>query len=302
MTEPHSPSRACPICGGAPRGTAFPYRTRYNHIEFSYLACGSCRTVFVDPVPDDATFALMYAKAAYHDFHYEGIEEASYAESAAMLARHLHLGACVLDYGCGAGYFLEACSAQGLMPFGVEFDQDEARAAGQRTGCRTYSVREFGQAGAPERFDAIHLGDVLEHLPEPFETLRSLIAGLRPGGVVFLEGPLEVNPSPVYWAALAYGAGKKRLRPAATRSGAPTHLLRTDAPSQRLFFERFGNLRLVEWRTEETGWPYANGGRAKKTIAAWARWVNRTRPLGIEFGNRFRAILVKQANGQNASP
>lgn len=43
-----------------------------------------------------------------------------------------------------------------------------------------------------QRFDAIHLGDVLEHLPHPASLLREL----EPlGGVFFIEGPLENNPS-----------------------------------------------------------------------------------------------------------
>jgi len=61
--------RPCPICGGAAGRAVFPYATRFNDNVFDYLACKSCGTVFVDPVPDAETFAKMYARTAYHDAH-----------------------------------------------------------------------------------------------------------------------------------------------------------------------------------------------------------------------------------------
>ena len=104
-------ARDCPICGGRPVGTSFPYATRFNRGRFGYLKCGQCKSVFVDPVPDNPTFLRMYAKLVYHDRHYDGSECAErfdYDESVKLLMQHIEPGATVLDYGCGTGGFFES--------------------------------------------------------------------------------------------------------------------------------------------------------------------------------------------------
>lgn len=285
-------SRVCPLCGGRPRGTTFPFSTVFNGSRFHYMECANCRSVFVDPVPNSETFALMYAKADYHDHHYQGTEEAPYRESARLLRAHLPQGSRVLDYGCGTGAFLKALGAEGFNPFGVEFDKDAAAFAGRNARCETVSVDEFMGLVEKPVFDAIHLGDVLEHMPDPGGTLTQLLQFLRPGGLLFAEGPLETNPSPVYWAARTFGAIKHVARKDLGASGKPTHLFRTGAKQQRDFFLRVEPaLAWKHWSVYETGWPYASGGRLKRSIANVAVAVGGRQLLAWTFGNRFRAIL-----------
>jgi 2-polyprenyl-3-methyl-5-hydroxy-6-metoxy-1,4-benzoquinol methylase len=164
-------------------------------------------------------------------------------DSARLLTRFLPLSAQVLDYGCGVGGFLSALKAEGFVPTGVEFDKPAARAAARNNGCPVFSVDEF--RATTGLYDAIHLGDVLEHLPDPLTTLCELLATVKPGGVVFVEGPLEINPSPVYWAARLFGVVKRRLAPELVGTMPPTHLLRVDAPRQR-DFSRESN-RICPW-------------------------------------------------------
>lgn len=148
------PRRDCPICGGRPSGPTFPYATRFNGKDFSYLQCTSCVTVFVDPVPDDKTFQRMYAKADYHDCHYDCIDQDAYLKSVEFLAAHLPSGKRILDYGCGVGAFLTACASRGYVPFGVDFDPDVARAAGNRARCESSSVEEFERTAEGIVFDS----------------------------------------------------------------------------------------------------------------------------------------------------
>ena len=286
------PTRRCPICGGSPGGLRFPYRTRYDNVDFDYLGCRECATVFVDPVPAPSTFAKMYAKSAYHDVHYGNPDSSAYRKSAELLAKHVPAGSLVLDFGCGAGSFLAACSEQAFRPIGVDFDESAARSAGEFVGCAWASMADF-EAGQPEAlFDVIHLGDVLEHLPDPRQTISMLLKRLRPGGCLFIEGPLEVNPSPVYWSARLFGSLKRLLKPEHVASHPPTHLFRTDARSQKRFFNRFdGGLTVAEWVVEETGWPYRGIGKVKNAIASAAVALGGRRWLGLEFGNRFKGIF-----------
>lgn len=290
------PTRLCPICGGSPGSLCFPYRTRYDDVDFDYLGCRECATVFVDPVPAPSTFAKMYAKAAYHDVHYGNPDSSRYRKSAELLAKHVPKGSLVLDYGCGAGGFLAACSEQAFRPIGVDFDESAARSAAEVVGCAWASMADF-EAGQPESlFDVIHLGDVLEHLPDPHQTISMLLKRLRPGGCLFIEGPLEVNPSPVYWSARLFGSLKRIFKPGFVASHPPTHLFRTHAAAQKLFFERLGpDYELVAWSMQETGWPYSSGGLVKRCIAAFSRCIGGMRLGRSTFGNRFRAIIAHRA-------
>jgi 2-polyprenyl-3-methyl-5-hydroxy-6-metoxy-1,4-benzoquinol methylase len=288
-------SRNCPLCGAKAKGTTFPFATVFNGARFSYLQCGNCSSVFVDPIPDSQTFTRMYAKADYHDCHYEGKEDGEYTESAQLLKQFLPAGALVLDYGCGVGAFLRALNAEGFVPYGVEFDRDAAQFAGQKAACMTMSVDDFLAQPDKPLFDAIHLGDVLEHLPDPAGTLKGLLVHLKSGGLLFAEGPLEINPSPVYWAARLFGAFKRIVRPKITAGHPPTHLFRTGAKQQLDFFMRVEpRLSLQHWDIYETGWPYTGGGKLKHIIAGVAIRLSGKRFLGGAFGNRFCGLFFYQ--------
>lgn len=284
--------RPCPICGGGAASIAFPYAVRFNEATFDYVACGACGSVFIDPVPDERTFEHIYAKSSYHDHHYAGRPVERYVASARLLRQFLPERATVLDYGCGLGAFLEALAAEGFRPTGVEFDEDAAAFAASITGYSVYSTTQFRVARDGLLYDAIHLGDVLEHLPHPALTLMDLLRHVRPGGLLFAEGPLENNPSPVYWSAKLFGAVKRRFVPYRIGSGKPTHLFRIDAERQLAFFFRVQPcLQRIHWQVEESGWPYADGGAVKRAVAATARALGGRRIFGATFGNRFRAVF-----------
>lgn len=244
----------------------------------------------------------MYAKKVYHDDHYaehlckEEWDGQNYAESARLLRIYLPAGTIVLDYGCGLGGFLLALRKQGFFPFGVELDEAAAQAAANRASCEVHSLDGFGRLVSVPQFDAIHLGDVLEHLPFPADTLRGLLATLKPNGILFVEGPLENNASLVYISAKAFGAVKRRLKPNYIGLAPPTHLFRVNSQVQKMLFSRIDErMELISWSVYETGWPYTSGSILKRAIAALARMLGGRRLLGLTFGNRFRGIFRLKA-------
>ena len=284
--------RKCPLCGNNSKKTnSFPYKIIFNGINFNYYKCRECKTVYVDPVPDEETFALLYAKDTYHDGNYNN--KTTYSMTG-LLDRYLDKGSTILDYGCGLGDFL-LFARNSFIPFGVEFDSDAANFASKVSSCKVWTSNNFFSLPIKQKFDAIYLGDVLEHLPDPEEVIRKLFKNLKPGGVLFVEGPLEANISLVYLAALIFGRIKRVFRPDLVENGQPHHLFRANEKGQINFFKRTSSdLVLKHWMVYETGWPYIEGGIFKKFIAKFAIILGGKSFFGMVFGNRFKAIFVKK--------
>ena len=98
----------------------------------------------------------------------------------------------VLDVGCGGGAFGAALKAErGIQVMGVELFPDAAARAAERLD----EVAIANLDGATElpfdeaAFDAITFGDVLEHLRDPQELLRTARRYLAPGGVIVCSIP-----------------------------------------------------------------------------------------------------------------
>lgn len=299
-----APARAdqdgpCILCGGPAAGPAFPYDSEWNGKRFRRVACGRCGSVFVTPPPTAADFDVMYDAANYHAVHYaECGERPEIGEALDFLMPSAAPGSRLLDFGCGNGDFLRAAIERGFVAQGVEQGDSSIANAAERSGAPVSTLEAVEASG--ERFDFLHLADVLEHLPDPAATLRRLEPLLAPGGRFFLEGPLEKQASLVYW----FAAGTKRIRRLLgnRRPGTqpPTHLTVTSWASQRHFFENVMGYRLGEFQLWETGWPYsaagAGGGlrsRVRGAIGAAAVAAANSgvgRKLGL--ANRFRAIIT----------
>jgi 2-polyprenyl-3-methyl-5-hydroxy-6-metoxy-1,4-benzoquinol methylase len=280
----------------------FPFGAIWEGRRFDYLRCRGCGSGFVAPLPAEEDFRLMYSQSSYHDEYYgEASEEVTETRLDDMLPC-LKPGGKLLDFGCGNGAFLVAARQAGFTCEGVELDPATRARAAANSGCAVRSIGDLRSSGS--RYDVIHLGDVLEHLPAPAERLVELRALLADGGMFFIEGPLEDNPSLVLYASRMFGAVKK-LRGKPLHSDLPPfHLFRTDARAQRRFFEERLGWQVRRYQVFETGWPYwlpgdrlfaANSAARMLKIAVGlaargAAWA--ASPSGLRLGNRFAAVVA----------
>ena len=289
--------RKCPLCGGSAGNPAFPHQTYWNNKNYAYMSCPECKTVFVDPIPDDHDFALMYSKQNYHDIHYDTLELNNYCHSIKLALPVLKNKNSLLDYGCGNGAFLIAAKQAGFSCVGVEYEESAKQNAIQNSGVSVYDFKSLKETG--KKFDIIHLGDVLEHLPNPYEVMVDLQNLLEPEGVFFIEGPLETNPSIVYWAAIYF----RRLNQVLGKSipigtNTPTHLFMTNEQAQKRFFTHRLSYHCLYFTINETGWPYFQNKLPmfnwklpiliKQAIGFFAIVASRLFP---KLGNRFLAIF-----------
>ena len=197
---------------------------------------------------------------------------------------------------------LQVTGSLGFEPVGVEYSPSARDRAAAKTGAAVTTVDAFDW-NTP-RFDVIHLGDVLEHLPNPVDTMNKLGAVLRKDGCFLVQGPLQANSSLVYFTARAAKALKRISMTDQPREQAPTHLIQVSAATMRWFFERRLGWTVSHFHVFETGWPYVYerdfwSGSLKEhfraAIGLSARVVAKIPSLRQSWGNRFWAILQPPA-------
>jgi methionine biosynthesis protein MetW len=94
----------------------------------------------------------------------------------------------VLDVGCATGYLSEAMITRGCEVVAIEVDEGAAAIARSR-GVDVRSGLHTLDDGHVGHFDCLVFADVLEHVCESQQFLKSALRFLRPGGVVVVSVP-----------------------------------------------------------------------------------------------------------------
>jgi len=99
----------------------------------------------------------------------------------------------LLDVGCGFGYFLLRGKQRGWDVKGIDPSKKAVNAAKQKglnvsEGMISESLIEENPV------DVIHMHEVLEHLPNPIESLTILKKILKPDGLICILSPNDYNP------------------------------------------------------------------------------------------------------------
>ncbi len=141
----------------------------------------SGRSIYQDATP-------VFAESEQADYYRDETAVEAAREKLAWVRRFVPHGAALLDVGANFGLFVQAASAQ-LQALGIEPSPglvEQARAAGAPIDVG--SIDEM-QAGFEDRFDALTLFDVIEHLPDPERAVRHCHRYLKPGGHLFITTP-----------------------------------------------------------------------------------------------------------------
>ena len=95
----------------------------------------------------------------------------------------------VLDFGCGAGFFLGVCVDLGWGAYGLEPLPGHAVYARSNFGVQVVTDTLRNDTFEKNYFDLITAFQVFEHLPDPRVELEKLIQILKPGGLILIEVP-----------------------------------------------------------------------------------------------------------------
>lgn len=272
----------CPLCGHEEASASWLGSTHYGGREYSYAQCRSCGSLFCRPMPDDATMAEMYGARYEREFLQaeETLDPRGRDHVVGWLGKMQ--GGTFLDYGCGAGALLVEAAARGWEAVGVEFDEQRAREVARRTGLQVLPAHS--RLLEPARADVLHLGDVIEHLPDLDRQLPEVLRLLRPGGVLLAQGPLEANPT-LFHLAVRVGRALRRRR----TEMAPYHVILATAEGQRRLFHRF-DLEQLEYWIWETAWP------APERLSV--RDLARPRQVGLFLVSRLSRAISSLRRGR----
>jgi SAM-dependent methyltransferase len=182
MKEHSDNATICPVCGTGMTA----------QIEACFLFCSSCQ--FWRALPGDCDQMLRGESAVVEERRYAGLIKVRMLNNEVILDRLARCitvaGARILDVGCSYGWFLKSASKRGAIPLGIEPEESVARKA--IADGNNVRVGYFPVCMEPDEvFDVIVFNDVLEHLPDVAQILRSCHVHLRPGGILAVNIPVS---------------------------------------------------------------------------------------------------------------
>jgi SAM-dependent methyltransferase len=234
----------CLVCGGRDL-EALALRYEFGGRHFPLVECSRCGMRFLRVQPEGDSLAELYSAEYFERDFRCGRSEAAYADEQAFLEENRALVDAferligrpgeLLEVGCAGGWLLRQARERGWGVRGVELSAAAASSA-RALGLDVFQG-DLLAAGLPaDAFDLVYMGDVLEHVPDCRATLAEVARVLRPGGWLYLRGPITTHSLA---RSLALGAAGTMGRPLILREP-PYHLWEFTPRSLRRLFEAVG--------------------------------------------------------------
>ena len=189
--------KPCAVCGSESRrhlgwrGGAAHHDGRGVRIEI--VSCNSCTHIYPYPMPfPRAGLSGLYTDTEdYFSEHDIEHKKQNSLELMRIFENKLRRRGAILDVGCGRGELLWAAreagwEAEGVDPSPAHLDWGRTH-LGITGRLGTIEAAHFPDA----HFDAVNMGGVIEHLYEPYATLKEVWRVLKPGGIFYFDAPNE---------------------------------------------------------------------------------------------------------------
>jgi SAM-dependent methyltransferase len=200
-----------------------------------------------------------------------------------------------LEVGCAGGAFLNAARKRGYAVEGVELSEDAAGIAKEKFGIKVFAGDLLDAGFDSAAFDIVYMGDVIEHLPDPVNTLKELHRIIAPGGLLVLELPSQTNTLFSRLGFFVYGALGKSI----TVALPPYHLFEYRPGSLRFLMESSGFRigRLAQGCISPSDVNLRGGvlQRFGKKILQYPNWML-TRLFGV-YGDRMAVFSIRDDSG-----
>jgi 2-polyprenyl-3-methyl-5-hydroxy-6-metoxy-1,4-benzoquinol methylase len=278
----------CPFCDSSCERALTARDT--NHFAssgetFDYYRCAACGLWFLSPVPADlhTRYPEDYYTLPTREQFEAGFAPERYKVD--LLRAHRPQGS-LLEIGPASGYFAGAAKRAGYDVSVIEMDPrccDYMRAYG---GIGVHQSADVpGTLRTLPSFDVIALWHVIEHLPDPWATLRAIADRLAPGGVMAFATP---NPDALQFQLL--GARWTHL-------DAPRHVYLLPIQQMTSFVRGLG-LRVLEVTCRDEGSLHWNEFGWEHSIGhLWMRQRWRLGKLGKAIGTLTAPLEERGAKG-----
>ncbi len=159
---------------------------------YLYVKCRGCGLVYMNPRPDIAALNELYN--SYHgrngrdEVSWDLLMKHNYRAVSGELEKRFPDRGRELDIGCGYGYFLDIMQSIGWEAEGIDPSVNTVERA-QARGLNVTRTTIDDMDLPDERFHAVTLFYVLEHLTDPAAALRKVFDLLIPGGVAVVRVP-----------------------------------------------------------------------------------------------------------------
>lgn len=164
--------------------------------SFAIVSCNTCKLWLTSPRPTQQNLGKYYESDTYISHSnkansfvniiYKMVRTYTMHQKTQLLKTFISKGS-VLDYGCGTGDFLTACKKKGFLIQGIEPNELARNQARNQTQDKINS--DISDLSKENKVDIITLWHVLEHVPNPKETLEQLKTHLNPGGHIIIAVP-----------------------------------------------------------------------------------------------------------------
>src|SRR5262249_391813 len=152
--------------------------------------CDDCEMCYLNPVFTDEALTQFYLHNNTVQSQVVKNESEFYrrilGKGLTTISRFVKPGR-ILDMGCSTGFFLDLAREAGWKTWGVELNQAEIVEA-EKSGHKV-SNSSLEDCGFDEKFDAITMWDVFEHIKDGRALLYEIRRRLAPGGVLFMQTP-----------------------------------------------------------------------------------------------------------------
>jgi SAM-dependent methyltransferase len=184
--------------------------------EYGYVACRTCHTARLEPLPDAAQLAGIFGPdyfsggddiGGYTDYFADDRVHRANAQARVDHLRRVGVrtGAAV-DVGCATGETLTALRDAGWKPVGVEISSTVANVA-RRRGFEVAATMADLAGELRGRCAVVTFYQSLEHMPDPAAALQAAHDLLGPGGCVVIEtwdrGSLVARVMGRHWQQLS---------------------------------------------------------------------------------------------------
>ncbi|MBX9850758.1 MAG: class I SAM-dependent methyltransferase [Cytophagaceae bacterium] len=202
----------CPVCEGKKFESFLNCKDHSVSKEnFTIVKCSDCNFKFINPHPSEDSIGKYYQSEEYisHSDTKKGLINRAYhfvreitLKKKLKLVNSLSANRTLLDIGCGTGYFLKTCKANGWNVEGTEPDDKARKIAEELTGKELYSS-VFSIEN--NQYDVITMWHVLEHVHKLNETIIKLKVLLRKNGRIVIAVPncdsKDAKHYKEFWAA-----------------------------------------------------------------------------------------------------